>query len=252
MTNDVSQARNESESGKTTLMKFAIKTADVRVIDSQIGKAIPICDIARALGYDYNSLKGIIERNEELFAELMVSVTLTINSSQSTRGGKKNHTITRDIEMRALNLFGVVGLLFKLDYNRIQDAEKRLSILRFQEWAIRVLGEATEQKQPQPQPQPPKSRIPALNPRRSNLPKEKFIFKTVPAGIECLGTAEIQKRYNVSRTTIAVAIWNGKIDSYYDTQSGIYGGYRVPVIECEKRWGYRKDNQRRIHEERCS
>jgi len=121
-------------------LEFARDVVEVRVVDSEIGRVIPIVDIARAIDYDYNSLKGMIERSKELFDGMVVSVTLTTYAEQRSRNGG-THTMEKEAEVKALNHYGVFGILMKLDYNRIQDEHKKQQIIRFQRWAMRMLAD---------------------------------------------------------------------------------------------------------------
>jgi excisionase family DNA binding protein len=132
-------------------MPFVTRQTDVRVINSKIGKVIPIVDIARAIDYKASNLREMVERNAELFDGTVCTVELaarheTAETSHPVIGSEvQMKTITQMRSMRALNHYGVVGLLMKLDYHRIQDEEKKAAVLRFQRWAMEVLGNGIKQ-----------------------------------------------------------------------------------------------------------
>jgi hypothetical protein len=101
---------------------------------------IPVNDIADALGYDRQPIHNIVKRNSELFEPLKgIIVTMTPGGPQETL---------------CLNRDGVIGLLMKLDYNRIKDAERRQLIIEFQRWAIETLGRILDGDMPEPEFQP--------------------------------------------------------------------------------------------------
>lgn len=123
------------------IIPFTTQVVDIRVVDSKIGQVVPVVDIARAIDYDYNSLKGMLERNSELFEGTLVSVTLTV--VQDNRGTEQR----RNLEVKALNSYGVFGILMKLDYNRVKSEEKKQAVIRFQRWAMQVLGNEVKKEQ---------------------------------------------------------------------------------------------------------
>jgi hypothetical protein len=57
-------------------MPFVTRQTDVRVINSKIGKVIPIVDIARAIDYKASNLREMVERNAELFDGTVCTVEL--------------------------------------------------------------------------------------------------------------------------------------------------------------------------------
>jgi len=116
-------------------LEFARDVVEVRVVDSEIGRVIPIVDIARAIDYPGQKLTDFISRNEELFEGTVVTITVT--TVQDNRGTEQ----IRDYQAKALNHYGVFGILMKLDYNRIQDEHKKQQIIRFQKWAMRMLAD---------------------------------------------------------------------------------------------------------------
>jgi excisionase family DNA binding protein len=118
------------------LIPFTTQQAEMRIINSEIGKVVPVIDVAKAIGYDRQKLHEMIERNFELFSPTVVTVTVTtVQDNRGTMAEQKYN-------VKALNHYGVVGLLMKLDYNRIQSEEKKKTVIRFQKWAMRVLGDA--------------------------------------------------------------------------------------------------------------
>lgn len=100
---------------------------DIRIIHKPDKNAmIPVNDIADALGYDRQPIHSIIKRYTELFEPLQgIIVTMTPGGPQNTLCLKRD---------------GVVGLLMRLDYNRIKDPARRSLIIEFQKWAIDTLG----------------------------------------------------------------------------------------------------------------
>jgi excisionase family DNA binding protein len=120
-------------------MPFVTRQTDVRVINSKIGKVIPIVDIARAIEYKASNLREMVERNAELFEGTVNTVTVT--TVQDNRGTEQ----VRDYTVKALNSYGVYGLLMKLDYSRIQSEEKKQAVIRFQRWAMQTLGNGIKQ-----------------------------------------------------------------------------------------------------------
>ena len=123
------------------IMPFATQTVDVRVVNSQIGPVAPVVDIAKAIGYESWKLAEMLKRYEDQFEGTVQ--TVTVGTVQDNRG----KTVTQNYEVQALNAYGVVGLLMKLDYNRIKDEQKKALVLRFQRWAMQVLGEQVAKQQ---------------------------------------------------------------------------------------------------------
>ena len=125
-------------SSLTKIIPFTVRSIELRVISSPIGKVIPIVDIAKAIDYERNKVVELLDRNSELF-EGTVS-TVTVPTVQDNRGTEQ----TRDYDVKALNVYGVMMLLAKLDYTRIKDPQKRDAVLRFQKWAMLTLGNAAK------------------------------------------------------------------------------------------------------------
>jgi hypothetical protein len=87
---------------------------------------MPVPAIATGIGYDRSGLTKILNRNKELFSGLKGMVVM------ATTGG--------DQDTLCLNHDGVIGLIMKLDVHRIKNADKRDRVLKFQRWAVEVLG----------------------------------------------------------------------------------------------------------------
>ena len=121
------------------VIPFTTHSVDLRIVDSKIGKVIPIVDIAKAIDYDVKALKQMIERNSELFEGSLVPVTTLSHFEQKLKNGAVQQR-SQKFEVKALNSYGVYGLLMKLDYNRIQDEDKKKAVLRFQRWAMEILA----------------------------------------------------------------------------------------------------------------
>jgi hypothetical protein len=103
--------------------------------------SIPINDIADGIDYDRSTLRQLYQRNKKLLIEFSGKVMIP-----SKDGGTQPHLcLTRE---------GVIGILMKLDYNRIKSAEKKERIVKFQQWAIKKVNEEM-QVQPKPPAQEP-------------------------------------------------------------------------------------------------
>jgi hypothetical protein len=108
----------------------------VRVISTQKDRVIPLNDIAIGIGYDKAGLRKIVVRNEKQFAPYICKVVTT---SQSVHGDQAREylCLTRD---------GIVGLLMRLNIERIQDPSKQARVLEFQRWAMKTLGKVMDGK----------------------------------------------------------------------------------------------------------
>lgn len=114
---------------------------EVRIIKQSPKEAmIPLNDIADAINYDRQSLRDLLKRNNELFESYKGSSIIL------TPGGPQ--------EVICLNRDGVIGLLMKLDYNRIKDELRRKTIIEFQRWAIDTLSKILNGEMPQVEFQP--------------------------------------------------------------------------------------------------
>ncbi|OYT15208.1 MAG: hypothetical protein B7C24_14315 [Bacteroidetes bacterium 4572_77] len=74
------------------IIPFTTRQTKVRVVNSKIGKVVPIVDIAKAIDYDAKALKQMLERNSEVF-EGTVRV-VTVPTVQDNRGTKQTHQNT--------------------------------------------------------------------------------------------------------------------------------------------------------------
>jgi len=98
----------------------------MRLYKTEKGYVMPISNIVVALNVDRQLIHQLISKNEELFQEFFVNVTLT-----NKVGNPISRCLTRD---------GVIGLLMKISYNRLSPDKKKL-VLEFQKWAIEKLGQ---------------------------------------------------------------------------------------------------------------
>ncbi len=197
------------------IMPFATQTVDVRVVNSQIGPVAPVVDIAKAIGYERGKLHEILDRYPEQFEGTVVPVTVTSVFSQTSSKGKE-FTRESDQEVRALNAYGVVGLLMKLDYNRIKDARKKALVLRFQRWAMRVLGEQLKMN----------------NQKRTAMRYERHIDSVPPApeGVITMTVQQAAKELGITETGIKKRIRSGSMYAYRERT--YYGSrYAIPVHE---------------------
>lgn len=206
---------------KLDLVSFAIETSPVRVIQTDVGRAIPIVDIARAVDYPPNKMKEMVDRNEAQFDGMMGTVTVPTYAEQRSRDGG-THTMSRDVELRVLNVYGVVGLLMKLDSNRIQDESKRERVLRFQRWAMKVLGGFLMGR-------PVNGKEPGKLLR--DLP-------LLPPGIPWLSSFEAAIPLGMSYRTVRRWIKRGRIRAYRTQKNN----YAIPVCEITR---IREENRER-------
>ncbi len=203
---------------KFEIMPFATHTVDVRVVQSPIGAVTPVVDIARAIGYESWKLTEILDRYPEQFEETVATVTVGSVFEQKSAKGKV-YQRQQDVEVPALNAYGVVGLLMKLDYSRIQDEDKRASVLRFQRWAMKVLGDHLTGK--------PVSAMPRVGSRRIDG------FEILPDGVEAITTTEAGEMLGIDRASVQKRIERGVIKAY---KARGYNGtrYAIPVSEIER------------------
>jgi predicted DNA-binding protein YlxM (UPF0122 family) len=96
----------------------------MRLYKSDYGYVVPITDICNALKVSKQSVNQLLIRNQKLFEEYVVNVTLTTSKSGL------NTCLTRD---------GVIGLIMKIGYNKLPE-EKQQLVLDFQKWAITTLS----------------------------------------------------------------------------------------------------------------
>ena len=97
----------------------------IKLYKTEKGYVVPISNIVIALNVDRQLIHQLISKNEEIFQNFVVNVTLTTSKSG------ENTCLTRD---------GVIGLLMKISYNRLTPDKKKL-VLEFQKWAIEKLGQ---------------------------------------------------------------------------------------------------------------
>lgn len=104
----------------------------VRIFKRGQDTLIPLVDIAAGLSYDAQGLKRIYDANSEMLGNLSQVVVTTTGNQVAPR----DHVcMTRD---------GVIGIIVKLDYNRIKDPTKRQRIIEFQRWAAETLGKVMD------------------------------------------------------------------------------------------------------------
>lgn len=185
------------------IIPFNIHTVDLRVIKSKIGNVVPVVDIAKAIDYDYNSLKGMLQRSEELFTESLVSVTVTSHFDQKLKDGSIQHR-KQKFEVKALNSYGIFGLLMKLDYTRIQSEEKKQAVIRFQKWAMHTLVKASD------------------NPKREahrSVDRTRGIYidadPKLPTGAQSITSHKAAKILGISIRTLQTWVKRGLITRYY-------------------------------------
>lgn len=108
------------------MVSMVFERAPVRVIQTTEGLTVfPIVDIAKAIGYSRQTLRQIINRNEDLFQGWFLKVMLP---PSSPNGGRR--------DVMCVTKEGLMGLLLKIVPSRVKDAEKRERLIRFRCWAI--------------------------------------------------------------------------------------------------------------------
>lgn len=112
--------------------------ARVRLIQNEKYEwAVPVVDIADAIGYDRQALHQIINREPVMF-EGFVNVTLT---NLGPKGGRPNLvSVTED---------GVNLLLMSLSPSRIKDEVKRQRVIAFKRWAAQTITRVRKGKLPE-------------------------------------------------------------------------------------------------------
>ncbi len=199
------------------VVPFVTETRDVRVIESNIGRVMPIVDIAKAIDYPRNKIVELLERNSELFEGTVGTVTVT--TVQDNRGTEQ----VRDYEVKALNSYGVFGLLMKLDYNRVQSEEKKQNVIRFQKWAMQVLGDVASGKKATVR-KPNKSKLGVYNRIVGSLTE---ISESVPR----YNKKEAIKELGISSRTMDRYIDKGYIPAYKRLNS--YGHWEYAFRKSE-------------------
>jgi prophage antirepressor-like protein len=100
--------------------------ADIRVIQTDIGPAIPAPDIARIIGCTRSNITQAVSENPHLFEGL------TITEYLSSKGGKqKTVCLTRD---------AVIGILMRSHHKASKTEEGKEKIKKFQVWARNTLS----------------------------------------------------------------------------------------------------------------
>lgn len=110
-----------------TILLEHFRDKQVRIVRQGKKAMIPVNDIADALEYSREVLRRLVNRNIEVLRPF-VGKTVMVSP------GGVQETLCADRD-------GVIGILMKLDYNRVKDPEKRQMIIEFQHWAIRKLGQ---------------------------------------------------------------------------------------------------------------
>ncbi|MDF9412955.1 hypothetical protein E1B06_14815 [Brevibacillus laterosporus] len=124
-----------------TILLEQFREKQVRIVRKSSKEAmIPINDIADAIDYERSTLHKLLKRNEEVLGRFKGMVITP------TPGGPQ--------EILSLNRDGVLGLLMKLDYHRINDEYKRQTIIDFQIWSIETLGRVLDGEVPNQDFQP--------------------------------------------------------------------------------------------------
>lgn len=96
---------------------------DMSVIDSKIGKVVPMKHIYKALDIDRQMFYRYVHKNYELLQEQVIKIRLGIRNT-------KQICITKD---------GIMAILMKMDYNLFSE-DKRKLILDFQKWIVEKMG----------------------------------------------------------------------------------------------------------------
>ncbi len=104
---------------------FTVKQVDVRIIDSKIGRVIPVEDIADAVGCNKHILLDIIRLNIELFESWVISIKLSKSNKAEP--------------IKALNYYGVISILAEYICYYVNDEESSQTMFRLKEWFRREL-----------------------------------------------------------------------------------------------------------------
>lgn len=105
----------------------------VRIITRDIGRLIPLNDIADGINYDRSGLHKIVKRNKQFWEFTCMVVT------SMTGQRREQLCLTRD---------GIIGLLMRLDIEKIKDPAKRERVIEFQRWAMKTLGQVMDGQAP--------------------------------------------------------------------------------------------------------
>jgi|GEM_PF-1845350 len=104
------------------------KEKPVRFIRSEPKELwIPVNDVADAIGYDRDTLRQLINRNSDLFAN-MCSRSVILLEGVGSR------------EVLCVNRDGLVAVLVKISAGRIKDINRRKAVIEFQRWAVETIS----------------------------------------------------------------------------------------------------------------
>ncbi len=107
---------------------FGSYYVDLRVIKTEIGKVVPIIDISLALDLNFHELENIVNEDIRLYEGLIIEADIEL------------------IHKRALNNYGIVRLLTRLQFSYKISTDKEYVMKRLQEWTVRHLGLPPEEK----------------------------------------------------------------------------------------------------------
>ncbi|MCD3330994.1 phage antirepressor N-terminal domain-containing protein [Clostridium botulinum] len=95
---------------------------DIDVIDTEYGRVIPVSNIYNALGLSRQAIHQMLDRNKELFNGMVFNINMG------------------DGDKICVNKEGIIGLLMKMQYERLKEDKKQL-VLQFQKWCMKTLSE---------------------------------------------------------------------------------------------------------------
>ncbi|MCD3340421.1 phage antirepressor N-terminal domain-containing protein, partial [Clostridium botulinum] len=95
---------------------------DIDVIDTEKGRVIPVSNIYNALGLSRQAVHQMLSRNKELFDGMVFNINMG------------------DGDKICVNKEGIIGLLMKMQYERLKEDKKQL-VLQFQKWCMKTLNE---------------------------------------------------------------------------------------------------------------
>lgn len=182
------------------LVTFSTESVELRVVESPIGKVVPVVDIAKAIGYGQINLDRILGNNSELFSETLIAVTATSVFEQKS-SKNTNYERSQEFEVKALNSYGVVGLLMKLDYNRIKDEKKKQLVLGFQKWAMQVLGDALGAKY-------------RFKYGKNSLRRDVWLLPSLPKNEPFIKAREAANALAITKRTLQYRMLKGKVEGY--------------------------------------
>jgi len=109
----------------------------VRVVDTEIGRAIPAVDVAKALGCSRKNITGLMSENPHLFGK-----GVTITYPLPTAGGAQDHT--------CLNQEGLISVLMRVSVGKAGTEEGKKRVEKFQLWARDALSNVVNGKPVEP------------------------------------------------------------------------------------------------------